>query len=56
MIFSIIFALLNISNEKILNGISILDIDVGNLSIEEATKKINDAINERFNDENNSLI
>lgn len=56
IIFSIIFALINIDNEKILKGISILGIDVGELTIQEATDRINDAIEERFNDENNSLI
>lgn len=56
LIFSVIFALLNINNSKILRGISILEIDVSDLTVEEATKKINDAIEERFNDQNNNLI
>ena len=56
MIFSIIFALLNMSNDKILKGITILGIDVSNLTIEEATTKVNNAIDERFKEENSSLI
>ena len=56
MIFSIIFSLLNMNNEKILNGISMLGIDIGNLTVDEAKNKINDAIDNRFHDENNNLI
>ena len=56
MIFSVIFALLNMKNEKILKGISILGIDISNLTVEEAKTKINNAIEERFKDENNNLI
>ena len=56
MLFSIIFALFNMNNNKILKGISILGIDVGNLTVEEATKQLNNAIEERFSDENNNLI
>ncbi len=56
MLFSIIFALVNMNNQNMMKGISILGIDVSNLSPEEATKKINDAIENRFQDENNNLI
>lgn len=56
MLFSTIFALINMNNQNIMKGISILGIDVSNLSPEEATKKINDAIENRFQDENNNLI
>ena len=56
MLFSVIFSLLNMNNNKILEKISILGIDVSKLSVEEATNKINNAIEERFKDENNSLI
>ena len=56
MIFSIIFSLLNMNNEKILSGISMLGIDIGNLTVDEAKNKINDAIDNRFHDENNNLI
>lgn len=56
MFFSVIFALLNVNNSKILDGISILGIDVSGLTVEEATNQINNAIEERFSDENNNLI
>ena len=56
MIFSVVFALFNMNNEKILKGISILGIDISALTVEEAKTKINNAIEERFKDENNNLI
>lgn len=56
MIFSVVFALFNMNNEKILKGISILEIDISDLTVEEAKTKINNAIEERFKDENNNLI
>ena len=42
MIVSTVFALINISNTKIMKGVYIEGIDVSNLTIEEATKKVND--------------
>ena len=48
IIFSIIFALLNIRNTNILSGISILNIDVSEMSKEEALQKVNDIINEKL--------
>lgn len=56
MVFSVVFALFNMNNEKILKGISILGIDISNLTVEEAKTKVNNAIEERFKDENNNLI
>ena len=56
MLFSIIFALFNINNTKILKGISILGIDVGDLTIEEAKERVNDAIEAKFTNENDSII
>ena len=56
MIFSVIFALLNINNNKILKGISILDIDVSDLTVEEATERVNDAIETKFTNENDSIV
>ena len=56
MIFSVVFALFNMNNEKILKGISILGIDISDLTVEEAKTKINNAIEGRFKDENNNLI
>lgn len=56
MIFSVVFALFNMNNEKILKGISILGINISDLTVEEAKTKVNNAIEERFKDENNNLI
>ena len=56
MIFSVIFALINMGNEKMLKGISILGIDVSGLTTEEATKRVNDAINAKFTNENESIL
>ena len=50
MIFSVVFALFNMNNEKILKGISILGIDISDLTVEEAKTKVNNAIEERFKD------
>ncbi len=50
-ILSTIFALLNINNDKIISGISILGIDVSDLTKEEATTKINKNLNTRLNSE-----
>lgn len=44
MLMSTIFALINVNNTKIMKGVSIEGIDVSNLTIEEATKKINNNI------------
>lgn len=56
MIFSIIFALININNTKILGGISILGIDVSNLTVEEAKERVNDAIQAKFTNEKDSIV
>ena len=44
IVFSVIFALININNDKILSGISIMGIDVSNLSQDEAIKKLEEVI------------
>lgn len=41
MVFSVIFAILNFGNEKILNKIKINNIDIGGLTQEEAIEKMN---------------
>lgn len=51
MVLSTGFALININNENIIKGISIDGIKVQNLSKEEATKLINDKIEEKINNE-----
>lgn len=56
MIFSVIFALININNTKILKGISILGIDVSDLTVDEATQRLNDAIEAKFTNENDSIM
>ena len=47
MLFSTIFALLNMNNEKIVSGIKIEEIDVSGLSAEEAKNKINDIYSDK---------
>lgn len=47
LIVSTIFALLNINNEKIINGVSISEIDLSGLSKEEAKTKIENLYNEK---------
>ncbi len=44
-LFSTIFALLNLGKNTIAKGVCIRGIDISNLTIEEATNKINEAIN-----------
>ena len=40
MLFSVIFSIINIGNNKIIKGVKIENIDVSNLSQEEATQKL----------------
>lgn len=53
---SVVFSLLNMNSAKIVDGVSILGIDVSGLTVEQAKNQINDAIENRFQDENNTLI
>lgn len=48
-IFSTIFALIHVNSNKIISGISILGIDVSNLTREEAKEKINTSLDSRLN-------
>ncbi len=48
LLFSVIFALIHINDEKILSGISIIGIDVSNLTLEEANKKIEELTNQNL--------
>ena len=50
-LFSTIFALLNISNENIMSGISINNIDISGLSKEEVKAKVGNVFNEKLNKE-----
>ena len=51
LIFSVIFALININNDKILGNISIMGIDVGKMTREEAEEAIYEVINVRLSEE-----
>ena len=44
LFLSVIFALININNDKILSGISIMNVDVSSLSKEEALGKLKEAV------------
>ena len=48
IIFSTIFAILNTNNSKIINGISIKNIDISNLSKEEAVDKLTEGLNKEL--------
>ena len=48
LIFSTIFALLNMNKNTIIKGISIKGIDVSNLTINQATNKVTDALNKEL--------
>ena len=48
-IFCVIFSLFNINNEKILKNLSINGIDISEMNIEEARKKINSEVNTKLN-------
>ena len=48
IILSTIFAILNASNSKIINGVSIKNIDVSNLSKEDAVDKLIEAVNKEL--------
>ncbi len=45
---SVIFAILNINNEKIISGISIMGIDVSNLTQDEARNKLNEITDKKL--------
>ena len=51
LIFSVIFSLININNENILNNVSIMGIDVSNMSIEEAKEAISEVINSKLEED-----
>lgn len=48
IIFSTIFAILNTNNSKIINGISVKNIDISNLSKEDAVDKLTDGLNKEL--------
>ena len=48
LIFSTIFALINLNNVNIISGIKVNGIEISNLSKEEAIKKLNEQANEKL--------
>lgn len=48
MVFSVIFALINKSNDKIVKGVSIKGIDVSNLTREQATEQLNEVLKKQL--------
>ena len=48
IIFSTIFAILNTNNSKIINGISVKNIDISNLSKEDAVDKLTEGLNKEL--------
>ena len=53
IIFSTIFAILNTNNSKIINGVSVKNIDISNLTKEDAIKRLTQALNKELNSEIN---
>ena len=51
LIFSVIFSIINIGNEKVLGKVSIMGIDIGNMTREEAKETLNKIIEEKTNEE-----
>ena len=47
MVISTIFALLNINNDKMIDGVHIFNIDVSNMTKEEAKNKVNEEVEKR---------
>lgn len=51
LLISVIFALININNEKILKNVRIMGIDVGDLSIKDAEERLDEIINKKFSED-----
>lgn len=51
VVISVIFSLININNEKILNKVTIMGIDVSNMTIDRAKEELNQIINTKLNEE-----
>lgn len=47
-VFSVVFALLNINNSKIISGVSVSGINISNLSKEEANKYLTEKVNDKL--------
>ena len=48
LLFSVIFSIINVSNNKIIKGISINNIDISNMTKDEANSKIKDIISTKI--------
>ena len=46
---STIFALMNMNNDKIIEGVSVFNVDISNMSTEDAKNKINEEVDKRIN-------
>lgn len=51
LVISVIFALININNEKILNNVTIMGIDVSDLTREEAKKAVTEVVDAKLAEE-----
>ena len=51
LIISVIFSLININNENILNNVSIIGIDVSNMSQEKAKEAVSEVVNAKLTEE-----
>ena len=51
LVISVIFALININNEKILDNVTIMGIDVSNLTREEANKAVTEVVDAKLTEE-----
>ena len=51
LVISVIFSLININNENILNNVSIMGIDVSNMSQEKAKEAVSEVINAKLEEE-----
>lgn len=51
LVFSVIFSLMNINNENILNNVSVMGIDVSNMSKEKAKEAVNQVVNAKLEEE-----
>ena len=51
LIISVIFSLININNENILNNVSIMGIDVSNMSIDKAKEAVSEVVNAKISEE-----
>ena len=51
LVFSVIFSLINIGNDKIIGKVSIMGIDVSNMTKEQATEVLEEIIHDKMSEE-----